>query len=192
MWKGQLFTQTWLCSNVSTQGAKKIFFYSLNAHFLLLYQNFDMCCFTQSPTAVFYSHVEEYRLRSHVYFSFSGRDWTRQSDWTGLIFFVSAMLFSTFIHLFLLYSSVSLSHFNLTVPMRKCSGKHSCMSSPFSIAILNITCSLRPPLLLCGDVPAIKQLNYKLQINFIFFMLTRQTWSTRSGIRTHDRMSIIL
>ena len=44
--------------------------------------------------------------------------------------------------------------------MRKCLRKHSCMSSPFSIAILNGTCSLRAPILLCGDVPAIKQLNY--------------------------------
>ena len=32
--------------------------------------------------------------------------------------------------------------------------------SHFSIAILNGTCSLRASILLCGDVPAIKQLNY--------------------------------
>ena len=87
-----------------------------------------------------------------------GRDWTRQSDWTGLLFFVSAVLLSTFILLFLLSSSFSLSYFNLAVPMRKCLGKHSCMSSPFCIAILNGTCSLRAPMLFCGDVPAIKQL----------------------------------
>ena len=76
-------------------------------------------------------------------------------------FFVSVVLLSTFIVLFLLSSSVSLSCFNLAVTMRKCLGKHSCMSSPFSIAILNGTCSLRAPILLCGDEPAIKQLNYK-------------------------------
>ena len=85
-----------------------------------------------------------------------GRDWTRQSDWTGLLFFVSAVLLSTFILLFLLSSSISLSYFNLAGPMRKCLGKHSCMSSPFPIAILNGTCSLRAPILFCGDVPAIK------------------------------------
>ena len=93
-----------------------------------------------------------------------GRDWTRQSDWTGLLFFVSAVLLSTIILLFLLSSSVSLSYFNLAVPMRKCLGKYSCMRSPFSIAILNGTCSLRAPILFCGDVPAIKQLNNKQTI----------------------------
>ena len=65
------------------------------------------------------------------------RDWTRLSDWTGLLFFVSAVLLSTFIPLFLPSSSVSLSYFNLAVPMRGCFWKHSCMSSSFSIAILN-------------------------------------------------------
>ena len=48
-----------------------------------------------------------------------------------LIFFVSAVLLSTFILLFLPYSSVSLSYLNLAVPMRKCLGKHSCMSPHF-------------------------------------------------------------
>ena len=36
-------------------------------------------------------------------------------------------------------SSVSLSYFILAVPMHECSGKHSCMSSPFPKAILNGT-----------------------------------------------------
>ena len=36
-------------------------------------------------------------------------------------------------------SSVSLCYFILAVPMRECLGKHSCMSSPFPIAILNGT-----------------------------------------------------
>ena len=81
---------------------------------------------------------------------------TLQSDWTGLLFVVSALLLSTFILLFLLSSSVSLSYFNLAVPMRKCLGKHSCMSSTFFIVILNGTCSLRAPLLFCGGVPALK------------------------------------
>ena len=34
-------------------------------------------------------------------------------------------------------SSVSLSYIILVVPLRECFGKHSCMSSPFPIAILN-------------------------------------------------------
>ena len=76
-------------------------------------------------------------------------------------FFVSAVLFSTIILLFLLSSAVSLTYFNLAVPMRKCLEKYLSMSSPFSTAILNGTCSLRAPILFCGDVPAIKQLNNK-------------------------------
>ena len=64
-----------------------------------------------------------------------------QDGWIGLLSFVSTVLLSTLI-LFLLSSSVSLSNFYLAVPMRGCLGKHSCMSSPFPIAILNATCSL--------------------------------------------------
>ena len=84
---------------------------------------------------------------------------TLQGDWTGLLSFVSAVLISIFILLFLPSSSVSLSNFYLAVPMRGCLGKHSCMSSPFGpfpIAILNGTCSLRALILFCGDVPATK------------------------------------
>ena len=40
---------------------------------------------------------------------------------------------------------VSSSLFMLAVPMRRCLGKHSCMSSTFSIAMLNGTCFLRSP-----------------------------------------------
>ena len=91
------------------------------------------------------------------------RDWTRQSDRTWLRFFVPAVLLSTFILLLLLSSSVSLSYFNLAVPMRMCLGKHSCMSSPFSIAILNATCSLRSQILLWwrASRACVKKLNYK-------------------------------
>ena len=81
---------------------------------------------------------------------------TLHGDWTGLLSFVSAVLLSTFILLFLPSSSVSLSNFYLTVPMRGCLGKHACMSSPFPVTILNGTCSLRALILFCGDVPAIK------------------------------------
>ena len=58
---------------------------------------------------------------------------------SGLPLFVPALLFSILTPLFLPPSSVSLSYFIIAVPMRKCLGKHSCMSSPFSIAILNGT-----------------------------------------------------
>ena len=81
---------------------------------------------------------------------------TLHGDWTGLLSFVSTELLSTFILLFLPSSSVSLSNFYLDVPMRGCLGKHSCISSPFPIAILNGTCSLRALIFFCGDVPAIK------------------------------------
>ena len=56
-----------------------------------------------------------------------------------IFFFVPALLFSILTPLFLPPSSVSSSYFIFAVPMRKCLGKHSCMSSQFSIAILNGT-----------------------------------------------------
>ena len=54
-------------------------------------------------------------------------------------FFLPALLLSILTPLFLPSSSVPLSYFILAVPMRECLGKHSCMSSPFPIAILNGT-----------------------------------------------------
>ena len=60
----------------------------------------------------------------------------------GLHFFVPALLLSMLTHLFL-SSSLSLSYFILAIPMRKCLGKHWCMSSSFPIAILNGTCFFR-------------------------------------------------
>ena len=53
-------------------------------------------------------------------------------------FFVPALL-KKLAPLFLPPSSVSLSCFILAVPMRECSGKHSCTSSTFPVAILNGT-----------------------------------------------------
>ena len=50
-----------------------------------------------------------------------------------------ALLFSILTPLSLPPLSVYLSYFILTVPVRKCLGKHSCMSSLFPIAILNGT-----------------------------------------------------
>ena len=50
------------------------------------------------------------------------------------------LLLSILTPLFLPSSSVSLSYFVLAIPMRECLGKHSYMSSPCPIAILNCTC----------------------------------------------------
>ena len=52
---------------------------------------------------------------------------------------VPALLLSILMPLFLPSSYVSLSYFALAVPMCECLGKHSRMSSPFPIAILNGT-----------------------------------------------------
>ena len=60
---------------------------------------------------------------------------------SGLLLFVPAVLFSILTCLFCVSSSVSLSYFILAVPMRERLGKHSCMSSPFPIAIMNGTSS---------------------------------------------------
>ena len=89
------------------------------------------------------------------------RDWTRLSDLWRLgwqDFFVPTVLLSTFIPFSLTSPPLSwiviiirkgrqckagrerlLYYFNLTVPMRKCSGWHSYMTSTFSIALLNGT-----------------------------------------------------
>ena len=55
------------------------------------------------------------------------------------LFIVPVVLFSILTPLFCPSASVSLSYFILAVPMRECLGKHSCTSSPFSMAILNGT-----------------------------------------------------
>ena len=57
---------------------------------------------------------------------------------SGLLL-VPALLLSILKPLFLPSSSVSLSYFVLSVPMRECLGKYSCMSSPCPVAILNDT-----------------------------------------------------
>ena len=58
---------------------------------------------------------------------------------SGLHFFRA--IFASFHTLtsLLVFFVCSLSYFILAVLMRKCLGKHSCMSSPFPIAILNAT-----------------------------------------------------
>ena len=89
-----------------------------------------------------------------------GRDWTRQSDWTGLICFMFAGLLSSIILLFLLSSAVSLSYFNFAVPIRKCLGT---LVHEFPIFYSHTEWNLLSSgtILFCSDVPAIKQLNYK-------------------------------
>ena len=56
---------------------------------------------------------------------------------SGLLLFVPAVLFSILTPLFCPSSSVSLSYLILAVPIRECLGKHSYMSPPFPITILN-------------------------------------------------------
>ena len=61
-------------------------------------------------------------------------------------FFVPALLLSILTPLFLHSSSASLCYFMLYVPIRKCLGKHLCMSSSFPIVILNGPSLLWPKL----------------------------------------------
>ena len=56
-----------------------------------------------------------------------------------LLLFVPTLLLSILMPLFLPSLSVSLSYLIFAVPMRECLGKHSCMSFPCPIAILNGT-----------------------------------------------------
>ena len=58
---------------------------------------------------------------------------------SGLLSFLPALRFSILTPLFCPSSSVPLSYFSLAVPILECLEKHSCMSSPFPIAILNGT-----------------------------------------------------
>ena len=62
-----------------------------------------------------------------------------ECDVVTSIFFIPDSRLFKLTPLFLPYFSVSLSYYILAGPMRECLGKHSCMSSPFSIAILNDT-----------------------------------------------------
>ena len=64
--------------------------------------------------------------------------------------------------------SVTLSYFILAVPIRKCSGKHSGMSSSILIAILNGTCSFPTVQLQVHNVYSEKY-KIKLKIVKIFF-----------------------
>ena len=71
--------------------------------------------------------------------------WLGSDRPSGLLFLLMPALLLSALTTLLHSSSVSLSYFNLAVPVRECLGKHSCMSSPFFIATLNGTFFLRSP-----------------------------------------------
>ena len=60
---------------------------------------------------------------------------------SGLHPFSGFSIYIYFFHASRLSSSVSLSYFIITVPMRECLGKHKYMGSPFPMAILNMVSS---------------------------------------------------
>ena len=84
--------------------------------------------------------------------------------------------------------SSSMSYITLGVKQSSVLGppKHSCMSSPFPIAILNGTCSLRALILFSGDVPAIKtKLNKQTssdQLRFVHFADDTTVYASDSDI----------
>ena len=92
-------------------------FYKLN--FIVLFPNFIKCYHVMFIIIVF---------------------WLGNDRPSGL-FFMHVFL-SILMPLFFLSSSVSLAYFIL-VSIRECLGKHSFMSSPFSITILNGSCFFR-------------------------------------------------
>ena len=90
-------------------------------------------------------------------------DVTGQDKVTGQDFFFSCPLYF-FPHSFSSSYFLPLLHYLISILLFAFAsvwGNHSCMSSPCSIVILNGTCYFRALILLCGDVPAIQQLNYK-------------------------------
>ena len=96
---------------------------------------------------------------------------------SGLLLFVPAVLFSILTPLYCVSSSVSLSYFILAVPLRECLGKHSCMSSPFPIAILMVlphfslwckriqTC---PAYTIIGFVPEVAVKNHLIKLKKLY------------------------
>ena len=79
------------------------------------------------------SFIKYYHIMFIIIVSWLGCD--RPSGFFGGL----VLLLSILTPLFLPPSSFSLFYFILAVPMRECLRKHSCMSSPFPIAILNGT-----------------------------------------------------
>ena len=86
----------------------------------------------------------------------------------GLLLFMPALLLSILTPLFLPSLSISLSYFVLTVPMRECLGKHSCMSSPCPIAILNGTFLFLQVKIVC-DLGRSFIYQNQIKLNFTYF-----------------------
>ena len=101
-------------------------------HFSNIYVHFIFC--QLSFIVLFQFLIKYYHILFIIIVFWLGCD--RPS---GLLLFVPDVLFSILTPLFCVSSTVSLSYFILAVPMRKCLGKHSCMSSSFPIVILNDT-----------------------------------------------------
>ena len=90
--------------------------------------------FCQLSFIIFFQFlIKYYHIMSIIVF------WLGCNRPSGFLFFVHALLLSILTPLFLPSSSVFLSYFVLPVPMCECFGKHSCMSSPCPITILNGT-----------------------------------------------------
>ena len=77
-------------------------------------------------------------------------------------FFVPGLLLSILTPLFLPSSSVTLSYLILAVPMRECLGKHSFMSSPFPMALLNGTFFISRGKIVCLGRSVVHQYQTKL------------------------------
>ena len=112
------------CSNLflSIRGGWMIF------HFSIVQVNFVYCLLN---FIVFFPFLIKYYIIFIIIIFWLGcyRYWD--------FFFMSALLLSILTALFLPSSSVSLPYFVLAVPMHESLGKHSYMSSPCPIAILN-------------------------------------------------------
>ena len=117
-----------------------------------------------------------YEITDLMDFETDCREWR-----TWLDFFPQS--FSSFYFLPLFHCHISI----LLFPCASVWGKHSCMSSPFSIAILNGPCPLRARILFCGDVPAIKQLNYKQTLSRYKYCVS---WILDINIVNHWHISL--
>ena len=96
-----------------------------------------------------------------------------------LFFFAPALLLSIFTPLFLPFSSVSLSYSILSVPIRECLGKHSCMSPPFPIAVLNAI----PYFFARRNSPCLgRNFGYQNLITVLFLIYYTDYWIIRCGI----------
>ena len=90
---------------------------------------------------------------------------------SGLHFFVPTLVLSILTPL-LPPSTVSLSYFVLVVPMRECLGKHSWMSSPCPIAILNGTFLFSRGEIVCLGRSFVYQNQIKLNFSISYIVLT--------------------